>query len=268
MTQSTKQAPAAKNAESGFTLVELAIVMIIIGLLIGGILKGQELINNARLSSTVAQTKAIESGVSGFRDKYGAMPGDLLGPIARLPNCAASSLCAGSAGGIGNGDGFVQTATANNPGAVATLGTHEAASALAQLGSAGFVGGMTLQGTTLGNGISHPTTPLGGVWNFGYSDGVVAPTAATGTALAFLPGHYIVAANAAGAVAAAGTVPFTPAQAASIDRKLDDGQPNTGSVRGLGAATAATTCADLATVAGVYQESNVGNICGLYVKVQ
>ncbi len=48
------------NNQSGFTLVELAIVMIIIGLLIGGILKGQELVSNARVTSTVAQIKGID----------------------------------------------------------------------------------------------------------------------------------------------------------------------------------------------------------------
>ena len=98
MTHSTQQ---IRQTEGVFTLVELAIVMIIIGLLIGGILKGQELINNARVSSTVSQTKAIETGISAFRDKYAAVPGDITNPTARIPSCVG--LCATA----GNGDGLI-----------------------------------------------------------------------------------------------------------------------------------------------------------------
>ncbi|HPD83403.1 MAG TPA: prepilin-type N-terminal cleavage/methylation domain-containing protein, partial [Alphaproteobacteria bacterium] len=72
MTISERQ---GRKGESGFTLVELAIVMIIIGLLIGGILKGQELIANAAVTSTVAQVKGFEAAMSTFDDKYNAMPG-------------------------------------------------------------------------------------------------------------------------------------------------------------------------------------------------
>jgi prepilin-type N-terminal cleavage/methylation domain-containing protein len=64
MLKQTRQ-PAS---QAGFTLVELAIVMIIIGLLIAGVLKGQELIANARVTSTVAQVKAIDAAISTFKD--------------------------------------------------------------------------------------------------------------------------------------------------------------------------------------------------------
>ena len=69
---------AQKNmrAEGGFTLVELAIVMIIIGLLIAGVLKGQALIANAQVTATVAQIKSIEAATSTFRDTYASIPGD------------------------------------------------------------------------------------------------------------------------------------------------------------------------------------------------
>ena len=63
--------------EKGFTLVELAIVLVIIGILIGGILKGQELIKNASISATAAQLKAFESAYTTFLDLYGGKPGDL-----------------------------------------------------------------------------------------------------------------------------------------------------------------------------------------------
>ncbi len=77
------------EGQRGFTLVELAIVMIIIGLLIGGVLKGQELISNAQVSASAAQVKATEAGISTFQDAYGAIPGDMVSPATRIPNCVA-----------------------------------------------------------------------------------------------------------------------------------------------------------------------------------
>jgi prepilin-type N-terminal cleavage/methylation domain-containing protein len=88
--------PTQKNmrAQAGFTLVELAIVMIIIGLLIAGVLKGQALIQNAQVTATVAQTKAIEATTTTFRDTYNALPGDITTP---QPSCIGRTIPCGSA---------------------------------------------------------------------------------------------------------------------------------------------------------------------------
>ena len=67
--------PLKQTSQAGFTLVELAIVMIIIGLLIAGVLKGQELIGNARVTATVAQIKGIDAATSTFKDTYSDLPG-------------------------------------------------------------------------------------------------------------------------------------------------------------------------------------------------
>src|SRR5690349_8212917 len=108
--------PAQKNSrsEAGFTLVELAIVMIIIGLLIAGVLKGQQLITNAKVTAQVAQVKSIDAATSSFKDMYNALPGDITNAANRLPNCGAAPAAA-PCNQAGGGDGLI--------GAVAGGGT-------------------------------------------------------------------------------------------------------------------------------------------------
>jgi prepilin-type N-terminal cleavage/methylation domain-containing protein len=63
--------------QDGFTLVEIAIVLMIVGLLIGGILRGQELIQSARVRNIIDQKSAIQTAYIGFMDRYRMLPGDL-----------------------------------------------------------------------------------------------------------------------------------------------------------------------------------------------
>ena len=71
-----KRLQKIRTSKSGFTLVEIAIVMVIIGLLIGGVLKGQAMIQNAKVKRVSKQADEIRAAVMGFYDKYGMYPGD------------------------------------------------------------------------------------------------------------------------------------------------------------------------------------------------
>src|ERR1700733_9625896 len=85
--------------QKGFTLVELAIVLTIVGLLIGGILKGQQLIANARVTSQMAQEQGIQAAVTTFNDTYQGLPGDLNPATTRIPNCTNPNFCFDGTGG-------------------------------------------------------------------------------------------------------------------------------------------------------------------------
>lgn len=65
-----------KKQQTGFTLIELAIVLVIIGLLLGGVLKGQELINSAKVKNMATDFKNIQVYIYGYQDKFRALPGD------------------------------------------------------------------------------------------------------------------------------------------------------------------------------------------------
>ncbi|RSZ60081.1 prepilin-type N-terminal cleavage/methylation domain-containing protein [Massilia atriviolacea] len=62
--------------QQGFTLVEIAIVLVIIGLLLGGVLKGQGLIDSAKVKNIIQQSNSLSAAVNAYQDKFRALPGD------------------------------------------------------------------------------------------------------------------------------------------------------------------------------------------------
>jgi prepilin-type N-terminal cleavage/methylation domain-containing protein len=83
----------------GFTLVEIAIVLVIIGLLLGGILKGQEMITQAKIKNVVADFSGVSAAYYGYQDRYRAIPGDDPNAATRWAGAAVSP----TAGEPGNG---------------------------------------------------------------------------------------------------------------------------------------------------------------------
>ena len=188
--------------QSGFTLVEIAIVLVIIGLLLGGILKGQELINSARVRNMADQNSGIQAAYFGFIDRYRQVPGDW----AALPAAQAIGDATVTLGG--NGNGRIDNTLA------------EAAAVFSQLSKSNFLGGgftpATLatapanEGDYIAN-IASPVNAFNGplilTRNAGYS----------GTTSTRLNLHM-------------GTnVPVSIAR--ELDIKVDDGLPNTGVLR-------------------------------------
>jgi prepilin-type N-terminal cleavage/methylation domain-containing protein len=79
-----------RSQQSGFTLVEIAIVLVIIGLLLGGILKGQELINSAKVKNLANDFRVIPTYIYAYQDKFKALPGDDPQAQTHLPGGAVT----------------------------------------------------------------------------------------------------------------------------------------------------------------------------------
>lgn len=233
------------HKQGGFTLVELAIVMIIIGLLIGGILKGQELIANAQVTATIAQIKGLDGAIATFRDKYRQLPGDMRDPQNRLRDCAAVPCNDG-----GNGNGRVDEPA--NLGTVPTA-AQEGAVAFVHMAAADLISGVIIDDATVAFGVMLPEAEMGGGFWLGFTANGTAQGGATG----MRPGHYLVMngvpQNAGGLNGVA-----NPSQAAQIDRKIDDGVPDSGTIQAVG-----TQCVQ----AGEYNEDETAASCSLYIRV-
>jgi prepilin-type N-terminal cleavage/methylation domain-containing protein len=211
--------------QKGFTLVEMAIVLVIIGLLLGGVLKGQELIDNSKIKNTINDLKGISAANNGYFDRFRAQPGDD-GAIAALQargGAWATITLAGNANGILNVTA-AQTFTA--AGENATFFQHVRA--------AGFLAGDHTLAATVA---ALPINAFGGVMGV------------TGTAVTGMPvdGKYVCASRVPGKAARA------------IDTSMDNGDPDSGTIMATTAVAGANTAPGAA--ATVYVDTAVYTLC-------
>ena len=117
--------------QSGFTLVEIAIVLVIIGLLLGGVLKGQELITQAKIKNVANDFNGMSAAIYGYQDRYKSYPGDDVGATGRWPTSTS-------------GDGNARVGAAANAGVFdCSTSTAENCQFWQHLRFAGFIAGDT-----------------------------------------------------------------------------------------------------------------------------
>ena len=154
-----------KSRQQGFTLVEIAIVLVIIGLLLGGILKGQEMITQAKIKNVIADFSGVSAAYHGYQDRYRAIPGDDPNAATRWTNAPAAI------SGRGNG---VVTGTYNTAcPAVSVALTPESCMWWDHLRRAGFVSG---------NGAQQPFNAVTGQIGVQTGDGAGGPVLEIGRA--------------------------------------------------------------------------------------
>jgi len=161
-----------KNQQGGFTLVEIAIVLVIIGLLLGGVLKGQELITQAKIKNVANDLNGMAAAIYGYQDRYKKYPGDDNMAATRWQNPAATN---------GTGDSQLTGEFNSN-----TAG-DESREFWQHLRLAGFVGGDTATK-------EQPNNAVGGI---------IGVQTNTGPAVPELAGLVVCSSNLPGKIASA-----------------------------------------------------------------
>jgi prepilin-type N-terminal cleavage/methylation domain-containing protein len=227
-----------KRNQSGFTLIEIAIVLVIIGLLLGGVLKGQELINSAKVKNLATDFKNIPIYIYGYQDKYKALPGDQnQADLDANFGAAIASVCTPdtTASHCVTHDGVIEG------GWDATDVADESYVFWQHVRLAGFSAGST----TLADASYRPTNAVNGF--IGVTNAAQSPVkvdAAAVPPLAGIKGTYIVCSNA---------IPGKFAK--QLDVTLDDGNTQTGSVQVVPAGTPSGTPVDAVATTAIVDDT-------------
>jgi len=206
----------------GFTLVELSIVLVIIGLIVGSILTAQDMIKAAEIRSTIAQYEKYNTAINTFRTKYNGIPGDL----SFTQSAAFGIFSTGMTGaaGLGDGNGLLEGGAA-----AAAVNTGENLVFWRHLSDANMVDGSVglglitagapaadLTSATVSTYLPSAKIGRGNVWSASSNSGL----------------NYYSLSSITAVTTAAGATTYgyglTPIEAFNIDIKLDDGLPNAG----------------------------------------
>lgn len=213
-----------KRNQSGFTLIEIAIVLVIIGLLLGGVVKGQELINSAKVKNLANDFRNIPLLIYDYQDKYRALPGD---DSAAANHVNGGTIATTPANTIGNGliNGAWNSSTATDESYLFWQHVRLA--------------NLTSGSTTAGAADYLPTNTMGGNLGIQSATSNAANAPVKDSANIAIRGTYVIC---------SGNIPGKYAK--QLDTQLDDGNTASGSLlatpsSGYAAGNAATATASI-----------------------
>jgi prepilin-type N-terminal cleavage/methylation domain-containing protein len=233
-----------KRNQSGFTLIEIAIVLVIIGLLLGGVLKGQELINSARVKNMATDFRNIPVYIYGYQDKFHALPGDDKDPVTHLG--APVTLVTPTAGQT-LGNGLIEGPW------LPTAVTDETLLFWQHIRVAGLAtGSTTLPTAAAGISAFLPSNSAGGVIGIQSGTNIASKAPITDSSGAAIRGSYIICSDG-----------ILGKFVKQLDTQMDDGKTDSGSMMAVptGAALDVGTQATPTTGATGISDSATYTVC-------
>jgi len=204
------------NNNKAFTLIEMSIVLVIVGLIVAGVLIGQDLIRGAEARGIVTQLDRINAGMNSFKGKFSALPGDF--------SQATSYIAAGATNG--NGDGYIALNSAIGGTAAPTVvsATTEYQGVWNHLSALNLIDGSYSGATLVNLGVEFPYTKAqrGGIFLYAFTDNINY--------------FHLGLSDGVATLNVASQNIFTPDAGLTIDTKIDDGLPGTGIVQARGTA--------------------------------
>ncbi len=263
------------SKKAGFTLIEMSVVLVIIGLIVAGIFLGQSLIRQSQLASAMTDAQKYIQAAQNFQQKYGALPGDFANAQAywnsgAAPTCPSTYAAQLTPPTTCNGDGNGQIGTSGSGGSYAAsapeyflfwehLSDAQLISGIYN-GSPGSAGGGTGSDHVIGT--NAPASKLDGA-GFGVTWVGVKTSGTTYYYNSF--GHVFIFGGYSSNFLPAGNI-MTTLEALSLDTKYDDGLPSSGNIQSwqqtTGYSTACTTSATTAPTTK-YDKTQPGYKCSL-----
>jgi hypothetical protein len=255
----------------GFTLVEMSIILVIVGLLVGGVMVGKTLIRSAALRGVASEYQRFNTAMQNFREQYSSLPGDLAnathywGVATTCPGDSTHTSLTGTCNGNGN-----DQVESSAPNSVETLRFWQHLVYAGQIeGSYSGTSGGAANTYTTTIGVNTPSSKIDGagwsIWTAGYYDYTSTALFEGNYVNTFFYGAQVTDNITQGAVLA-------PKDAKTIDTKMDDGMPATGNIRVREDQTACHTGGTSATTSistsATYDVSQNGANCSLMFLTQ
>ena len=228
-----------KRNQSGFTLIEIAIVLVIIGLLLGGVLKGQELINSAKVKNLATDFRNIPVFIYGYQDKFKALPGDDPAVVAHVAGTLATTPTGMQGNGIINGNWNSYTKT------------DESYLFWQHVRLAGLTSGTTIipAAPAIGDGYK-PVNAAGGEIGIQSGTAVIANSPILDSSGTAIRGTYIICSpNILGKFAK------------QLDIQLDDGNTQTGSMMAVVTTSTVYAIGASATATASINDADIVTVC-------
>jgi len=246
----------------GFTLIEMSIVILIIGVIIGGIMLGQSLVTSSKLQLVITDADNYANAAANFKQTYQGLPGDFSNAATVWGTDSNGCTNGGGASGTcsGDGDGMIESAAAaSQVGEMFLFWQHLAKAEMfnnALQNKAGSAGGS--------DSLIDTNVPMGSIKGSGFSVTWLGTLSGNSN---YFDGSYANAIIFGGRTSASvsNTVILTSEQAEAIDSKIDDALPGTGKIRPFkNGGTINATCASSATAYNLTASSRLCSLIFIY----